>query len=78
MHQPFTPLAALLRPLDESSNPWCDVLRDDLRKLAAYFPRELAHLGDPESDPVPWHAIMLNERSLLLRLVRGVTGKNQS
>ena len=74
MHQPFAPLAALLlRPLDESCHPWCDVLCDGLRKVAAHYPSELGHPGDPESDPVLWHEFVLNESGALLRLVRGMT-----
>ena len=68
-------VGALLRPLDEPGKPWCNVLRDDLRKLAAHNPSELGHLGAPERNPVPWHAFMLNERGVFLRLVRGVTSR---
>ena len=75
VHQPFVPLAAILRSLDEPSNHWCNVLCDDLRKLAAHNPSELGHVGAPERDPVPWHAFMLNERGVFLRLLRGVTSR---
>ena len=73
VNQPLPPLTALLRPLDESCNPWCGVLCDDRRELAAHCPSKLGHLGDSESDRVVWHAFMLNDSGVLLRLARGLT-----
>ena len=47
--------------------------RDILGSMFCVMISESWQAGDPESDPVPRHAFMMNERSLLLGLVRGVT-----